>query len=395
MNVSRIFPLLGTLTLSLSLLGAAQAQTFAKTGTVKIGAITSLTGRFAEFGKQQMAGFQVGVDEVNAKGGINGQKLELQVEDNASDVNKGLNAAEKLVNAGVPLVICEYSSSLVKAQSQYLARQKVPALIVTSSGDDITKPGNDYIFRLNQPASAYAQVSFNLMRDNNVKTVAMITGTGAFEKSVADAARMLAKQDNITIVEDQSYDQGLTDFRPVLNRIKAKNPDAVFMVSYAEDSVALMRQAREVGVNPKLFIGGAAGFALPDFIKAGGSAANNVVSATAWVKELDYPGIKQLYTSLVKALGGAEPSYHAAQAYAGVLVAADAVARAGSTDREKVKAALSATDLKTAFGPIVFKDYDGFKNQNPILMVAEQVQNGKFVPVYPKTATSPALKMNR
>ncbi|TSA87530.1 amino acid ABC transporter substrate-binding protein [Deinococcus detaillensis] len=379
-----------TLALGLSLLGAAQAQT-----TIKIGAITSLTGRFAEFGKQQMAGFKVAVDEINRKGGINGQKIELQVEDNASDVNKGLSAAEKLVNAGVPLVICEYSSSLVKAQAQYLARQKVPALVVTSSGDDITNPGNDYIFRLNQPATEYARVLFNIFRDNKFKTVAMITGTGAFEKSVADAARGFAKEYGMTLVEDQSYDKGLTDFRPVLNRIKAKNPDALFMVSYAEDSVALMRQAREVGVKPKLFAGGAAGFALPDFIKDGGSAADNVLVATAWIKELRYPGTQKLHVDLVKALGGAEPSYHAAQAYAGVLVAADAIKRAGSTDREKVKAALNTTNMQTAFGPIVFKDFEGFKNQNPIAMVAEQVQGGKFVPVYPKSASPLKIKFER
>ncbi len=379
-----------TLALSGLLLGAAQAQ-----GTVKIGAITSLTGRFAEFGKQQMAGFKVAVDEINRKGGINGQKVELQVEDNASDVNKGLAAAEKLVNAGVGLVICEYSSSLVKAQAQYLARQKVPALVTTSSGDDITNPGNDYIFRLNQPATEYARVLFNIFRDNKFKTVAMFTGTGAFEKSVADAARGFAKQYGMTIVEDQSYDKGLTDFRPVLNRIKAKNPDAVFMVSYAEDSVALMRQAREVGVKPKLFAGGAAGFALPDFIKDGGSASENVLVATAWIKELRYPGTQKLNVDLVKALGGSDPSYHAAQAYAGVLVAADAIRRAGSSDREKVKAALNTTNLQTAFGPIVFKDFEGFKNQNPIAMVAEQVQGGKFVPVYPKTASPLKIKFER
>ena len=142
---------------SAALLTQAVAQTTKPTGTIKIGAITSVTGRFAEFGTQQLAGFKVGVEEINRKGGINGQKIELLIEDNASDVNKGLAAAERLTNAGVPLVICEYSSSLVKAQAQYLARQKVPALVVTSSGDDITKPGNDYIFRLNQPATEYAR----------------------------------------------------------------------------------------------------------------------------------------------------------------------------------------------------------------------------------------------
>jgi branched-chain amino acid transport system substrate-binding protein len=384
--------------LTVGLLGVISATLLpasAQSGTIKIGAITSITGRFAEFGKQQLAGFKVGVDEINRKGGIGGQKIELLIEDNASDVNKGLAAAEKLANAGVPLVICEYSSSLVKAQAQYLARQKVPTLVVTSSGDDITKPGNDYVYRLNQPATEYARALLNIFRDNKFKSMAMIAGTGAFEKSVADAALLFAKQYGINVVEDQRYDQGLTDFRPVLNRIKSKNPDGVLMVSYAADSVTLMRQAREVGVKPKLFAGGAAGFALPSFISDAGPAAENVVSATAWIPELRYAGTQKLRVDLVKALKGEEPSYHAAQAYAGVIAAADAIRRAGSSDREKVKAALNSTNIQTAFGPIVFTDFDGFRNQNNLSMVAEQVQGGKFVPVYPKSVVPKPVKLER
>jgi branched-chain amino acid transport system substrate-binding protein len=378
---------------SAMLLVQSSAQT--ATGTLKIGAITSITGSFAEFGKQQLAGFKVGVDEINRKGGINGQKIELVIEDNASDVNKGLAAAERLANSGVPLVICEYSSSLVKAQSQYLARQKVPTLVITSSGDDITKPGNDYIFRLNQPATEYARALMTIFRDNKFKTMALIAGTGAFEKSVATATLGFAKQFGIEVVEDQRYDQGLTDFRPVLNRIKSKNPDGVLMVSYAADSVTIMRQAREVGVKPRLFAGGAAGFALPNFITDAGAASENVISATAWIPELRYPGTQKLHVELVKALGGVEPSYHAAQAYAGVIAAADAIRRAGSTDREKVKAALNTTNIMTAFGPIIYKDFDGFKNQNNLSMVAEQVQNGKFVPIYPRSVVPKAIKFER
>ena len=378
------------ITLALALTTAALAQ-----DTITIGAITSITGRFAEFGKMQLAGLKVGVDEVNRKGGIGGKKIELLIEDNASDVNKGLAAAERLANAGVPLVINEYSSSLVKAQAQYLARQRVPVLVVTSSGDDITKPGNDYIFRLNQPATEYARAIFNIFRDNKIKSVAIIAGTGAFEKSVQDAALDFAKEYGIQVMENQSYDRGLNDFRPVLNRIKGKNPDAVFMVSYAEDSVALMRQAREVGVKPRIFAGGAAGFALPDFIKGAGDAAEKVITATAWIPQLRYSGTQKLNIELTKALKGEEPSYHAAQAYAGVIVAAEAIRKAGGTDREKVKAALNGLKMSTAFGPIEFKDFEGFRNQNPLEMVAQQVQNGKFVPVYPKSVIPKKISFER
>lgn len=364
--------------------------------TIKVGAVTSLTGRFADFGRQQKAGIEAGLREVNARG-INGAKLEVLLEDDASDTNKALAAAERLANAGVPLVMGAYSSTITKPMTQYLARAKVPVLVQTSSDDSITKPGGDYIYRLNQPASSYAEVLFDMFQDVGVKTVAVLAGNGAFEKSVHTAALDLAKARGIQVVGNQAYDKGLTDFRPILNGFKARNPDAVFLVGYQEDSVGVMRQAKEVGLNPKVFAGAAAGFALPEFIAGAGPASEYVVTATAWVPEMKTPNNNRLYVNLVNALGGTEPSYHAAQAYAGVIVAADALRRAGpGADREAVRKALDATNLQTAYGPIRFTDFSGFKNQNNLKMVAQQVQrrNGKlvFVPVYPTSLFSTKLE---
>jgi branched-chain amino acid transport system substrate-binding protein len=364
-------------------IGTAQGQ------PVKIGAITTLTGRLAEFGRQQRAGFNVAVAELNAKGGIGGQKVELLVEDSASDVNKGLAAAEKLINSGVGVIVNEYSSSIVKAQAQYLSRQKVPNIVASSSDESITKPGLDYVFRINPPTDEYAKILFQIFTDNGIKSVAILAGNGAFEKSVQASALDQAKKSNVEVIGNQVYDKGLTDFRPILNGFKAKNPDAIFLVGYQEDSVAVMRQAKEVGLNPKLFAGGAAGFALPEFIKGAGPASEYVITATAWVPELKTPGNKALYIKLVNALGGTEPTYHAAQGYAAVLVAADAIKRAGNaTDREAINKALQATDLQTSYAKIKFENYEGYRNQNRIPMVAEQVQRvgGKlsFVSIYPK-----------
>jgi branched-chain amino acid transport system substrate-binding protein len=375
------------------LLGIGGAQT---PGTIKIGAITTLTGRQAEFGRQQKAGFETAIAEINVKGGIGGQKVELQLEDSASDVNKGLAAAEKLVNSGVGVVINEYSSSLVKAQAQYMSRQKLPNIVVSSSDESITKPGFDYVYRVNPPTDKYAGILFNVFEDVGVKTVAILGGTGAFEKSVIASAGEQSVRTKIEIVASQTYDKGVTDFRPILNGFKAKNPDAVFLVGYAEDSVGVMRQAKEIGLNPKLFAGAAAGFALPDFVKGAGSASEYVVTATAWVPQLKTPNNPKLYINLINALGGKEPTYHAAQAYAGILVAADAIKRAGSsTDREAINKALQSTNLSTAYANIKFENFGGYKNQNNVSMVAQQVQKvgGKlqFVPIAPKTLFSSKL----
>ncbi len=359
--------------------------------TIKIGAITTLTGRLAEFGKQQKAGFELAVREINGRGGINKQKIELILEDSASDVNKGLAAAEKLVNAGVGVVLNEYSSSIVKAQAQYLSRQKVPNIVVSSSDETITKPGFDYVYRINPPTDEYAKILFQIFDDVGIKSVAILAGSGAFEKSVLNSALDEGKARNIAVVTQQTYDRGLTDFRPILNGFKAKAPEAVMLVGYQEDSVAVMRQAKEIGLNPKLFAGGAAGFALPEFMTGAGDASEFVVTATAWVPEMKTPGNPKLYTGLITQLNGLEPTYHAAQAHSSVLVAAEAIKKAGSaTDREAINKALQALDIQTPYGRVKFENYSGYKGQNRLGMVAQQVQRNargklEFVPVYPKS----------
>jgi len=356
---------------------------------VRIGVITSLTGRFAEFGEQHQAGFQVALEEVNADGGVQGAPVELALEDDTSEVNVALSAAERLLNAGVPIVLGAYSSSITNPLGQYYTSEEFPFLVFTSSDDAITRPGSEWVFRLNQPASAYAGVLFdifdqvNAQEEGAVQRVTMIHGNGNFESAVADAATALAEERGYEIVQRESYDRGVTDFRPVLNRFRAANPDAVLMVSYAEDSVGIMRQASEVALNAKLFAGGAAGFALPGFIEGAGEAADFVVTATAWTEAVPYEGAQSLYERLKERLGGKEPSYHAAQAYAGIITAVDALRRAEDTSPEGVRAALEATNLEsTPYGPIRFEDYDGYQNQNPLSMIAQQVQDGTFVTVY-------------
>ncbi len=380
-----------TLLVALAVGSSVLAQD-ASQDSVRVGVITSLTGRFATFGEQQQAGMDVALEEVNEAGGINGMMMELVLEDDTSEVNVALAAAEQLVNQGLPLVMGAYSSSITNPLSQYFARQGYPFLVFTSSADSITQPGSEWVFRLNQPAAAYAEVLFDLMDqinaggDGTLQTIAIIHGNGTFESAVSDAALRLADERGYEIVEDENYDKGVTDFRPVLNRFAAADPDVVMMVSYEDDGIAIMRQAKEVGLNAKLFAGGAAGFALPSFIEGAGDAADYVVTATAWTQDVSYPGAQSLYERLVEKLGK-EPSYHAAQGYAAVITAADALRRATDMTPAAVRDALAATNLPdTAYGPIQFTSENGYMNQNPVKMIAEQVQGGTFATVFPEEA---------
>ncbi len=356
---------------------------------VQIGVITSITGRFAEFGEQHQAGVQIALEDVNAAGGINGAPVEVVWEDDTSEVNAALAAAERLVNQGVPLVMGAYSSSITNPLAQYFTRQQRPFLVFTSSDDAITRPGSEWIFRLNQPSFAYAEVLFNVFDqlnsdhgDGYLETIVTIHGNGAFETAVADAVDLLAEERGYTVLDRQDYDQSGADFRPILNRFKGLEPDVVFMVSYAADSVALARQIQEVGLNAKVFAGGAAGFALPNFIEGSGPAADYVYTATMWTQEVPYPGAEELNARLTEVLGRT-PSYHAAQAYAGIITAVDVLSRAASFEPADVRAALEATDMPdTVYGHIAFTDYQGYQNQARLPAVAQQVQDGEFVTVY-------------
>lgn len=370
------------------LLAAAGLPALAQ-DTVKVGVVTSITGRFAEFGEQHRAGLQAALEDVNAAGGVNGVPVELVIEDDISEVNAALAAGEKLINEGVPLVMGAYSSSITNPLAQYFTRQGRPFLVFTSADDSITRPGSDWVFRLNQPSFAYADVLFQVFNalndehgEDTLRTIALIHGNGAFESAVADAVVELAAEQGFEVIERQEYDQSGADFRPILNRFAARNPDVVFMVSYAVDSVALMRQIQEVGLNAKFYAGGAAGFALPGFIEGSGPAADYVFTATSWTGDVPFEGAVELNERLTEILGRV-PSYHAAQGYISLITAVDVLSRAESFDPADVQQALLETDLQdNPYGPINFDDYQGYRNQNPLPMVVQQIQDGQFVTVF-------------
>jgi branched-chain amino acid transport system substrate-binding protein len=358
---------------------------------IRLGVITSLSGSFATFGTMEVAGYKVAAEEVNKKGGVLGRAIELVVQDDASNQNAALAAAEKLANQGVPVILGAFASSITKPLAGYLTRIKVPLVNTNSADTGITKPGSPYVFRVGQTTDAYADASFDLIRSfKDLKTVAVLVSNDALGHSTAASVREKCKQLGYQIVGDQAYDRGLTDFRPTLNSFKSANPDVVALSSYEEDAATLLRQAKEVSLSPRMFIAvGATGYALPQFITGAGDAAEYVFSAAPWRPEAKFPGAQDLDQRLTKMLG-AEPSHHAAKSYGGLLAVADAIQRAGSTDREAIRRALHDVKLMTAFGPVSFEAKNGFQNQNPAPSLVIQVQKGRFVVVWPKEAASGA-----
>jgi branched-chain amino acid transport system substrate-binding protein len=353
--------------------------------TVKVGVLLPLTGSQAKFGEIEKRSFEMAAEEINAKGGVNGKKIELLFEDDTGKPDVGRSGVEKLISREkVPVITGGYSSSVTAAAAPVAQQFKVPFVICTGSADDVTEKGYDYVFRVNPPASEYpnAVKSFLQAVAKDVKTVALLYENSAFGQSSSKSFEEDAKGAGLKIIVKEGYQAGAIDFKPVLTKVKAANPDMIYMVSYVMDASLLMRQSKELHINPKMFVGGGAGFTLPEFAKSAGDAADGVYSATLWVDTLPFPGAKQ-YSDNFKKKYGSETEYHGAEAYATMYVVADALKRAKSITPKDVRDALAKTDMKTAFGPVKFISYGKKTQQNKLDTYMVQWQKGELESVWP------------
>jgi len=364
---------------------ASVGSSVALADSIKVGVLLPLTGSQAKFGEIEKRSFEMALEEINAKGGVNGKKIELIFEDDTGKPDVGRSAVEKLISREqVPVITGGYSSSVVSASAPVAQQYKVPFLICTGSADDITEKGYDYVFRLNPPASEYANAVQSFMQDvAKVKTAAILYENTQFGQSSSKSFEKELEALGVKVVIKEGYQAGAIDFKPILTKVKAANPDLLYMVSYVMDASLLMRQSKELGINPRLFVGGGAGFTLPEFQKSAGDAADYVYSATLWAETLPFPGAKEYFNKYRK-LYNEDTEYHGAEAYAAMYVVADALKRAKSITPKDVRDALAATDMMTAFGPVKFVSYDKKTQQNKLDTYLVQWQKGNLEAVWPK-----------
>ena len=352
---------------------------------VKVGVILPLTGKLAKFGEIEKRSFLMAVDEINAAGGVNGKSIDLIIEDTTGKPDIGRSAIEKLISQDkVPIVGGGYSSSVTWAAVAVAQQHKVPFLVNTGSADRITEQGWNYIFRLNPPVSEYPKAleSF-LIKIAKVKTVAIVHENSLFGQSGSKEFSAQCEKMGLEVVMKEGYEAGAVDFKPLLIKVKAKKPDLLYMISYVMDASLLMRQAKELNLNARLFVGGGAGFTLPEFQQNAGDASQYVFSATLWSPSVPYPGAKDYYDKFV-AKYNMPTEYHGAEAYSAMYVIADALRRTTSFTPEAVREALAQTDMMTAFGPVKFVAYDNKTQQNRLPTFLVQWVHGKLETVWPE-----------
>jgi branched-chain amino acid transport system substrate-binding protein len=222
------------------------------------------------------------------------------------------------------------------------------------------------------------------------KTVAILHENSLFGTSSAKSFEESCAKAGYKVVLKQGYEAGGIDFKPVLIQVKNLNPDIIYMVSYVMDAALLMKQAKELKITPKMFIGGGAGFTLPEFQQNAGVASEKVLSATLWHQLLHFPGAMDYYNKYV-AKYKQETEYHGAEAYAAAYVIADVLKRAKSVKNTDIKQALAETNMMTVFGPVKFTTWDKMTNQNKSSSYVVQWIDGKLEMVWPKELSAKKL----
>jgi branched-chain amino acid transport system substrate-binding protein len=348
-----------------------------------------LTGKQAKFGEMMKRSYEMAAEEINAKGGIKKQKIALSFEDSGAKPETARAIVEKLIDTKKqPIIVGEYTSACAKAVAAVAEERKTPYLVVASADDDITQKNYKFVFRQNPVNAHYSDGVIDFIKTVvKPKTMAILFESSAFGTSGADAMDKDAAKAGIKVVMKEKYEAGSVDFKPLLSKVKAAQPDVIYMVSYVMDASLLMKQIKELRIDAKLFAGGAAGFAIPEFIDNAKDAAEYVITATLWTPQLKYPGAKE-YADKYKAKYKDFPSYHGASAYAAIYVTKDALERAKDWTPEGIRAALKATNTMTAFGPVKFEDKEGYQNQNFTDTFVLQVIKGEHETIWPEKYAS-------
>jgi branched-chain amino acid transport system substrate-binding protein len=346
---------------------------------VVMGGTLSLTGRFAVAVERIYNARKLYVDELNARGGLLGHRVELRILDDKSDKRTAIELYEKLITKEkVDIVLGPYSSGITDAVANVTERYKRP-IIPHASNPMIWQRGRKYIFGQTPVAQDYHKGALHLAKQIGVKRIAMLTLVERATRGFLLGAQEWAKTLGLTVVLSERYPKKQTDFTDLLRRVESSGAQGIIGNTQLHDSVALIRQLRELNIDSTMFAA-TIGPALPKFVKELGSTAEYVVGASNWEPKpiLGYPGMKAFIESYEQRYGK-KPSYHAAAGYAPMQMYEAAVKRAGSFDPEMLRDALASITVDTIRGRWKANE----QGHGALEALTFQIQNGERMIVWP------------
>lgn len=325
---------------------------------IRIGANFGLTGGIATYGNSSKNAVEMAIKEINANGGILGKQLVVVFADNRNEAAESAAAATKLITRDkVVAVLGPIASSNVLAASQIHMDNKIPLLTATATSPKVTvdEAGKvkDYIFRACFTDSFQGTVMANFTTKSlRAKTAAiMVDNSSDYSKGLTQVFKDSFVKAGGTIIAEEAFQKKDQDFRATLTKIKARNPDVIFIPAYYEEAGKIVKQARELGFNGTML--GTDGWDSPKMVEIAGAVALNGTYFSNHYSPDDTSASVQKFVEAYKAAYGQTPDALAALAYDAAYMLADAIKRAGSAEPAKIKEALASTkDLQVVTGTL-------------------------------------------
>ncbi|MGA2550191.1 MAG: ABC transporter substrate-binding protein [Burkholderiaceae bacterium] len=375
---------------------------------VRIGVIYPLSGPAAATGAELKHALELAVEVINdgvkgipnlpfSSGGglpnLKGAKIKLVFADHQSNPQIGSTEAERLINEEkvVALLGC-YNSNVTATASQVAERYKIPFLNAESSSANLTARGYKWFFRTTPHDDLFINNFFEFLKELKAKKGIEVKRLGLFNENTlfgtetTKLENRLAQEQGYQVVASVNYPANSTQLTSEVQTEKAGNPQVIMQASYLGDALLSMRTYKDLGVTPDMILANDAGFSDTEFIRTLGKDAEYVISREVWALDLasHNPLIKQvndLYFSRYKA----NFTGNSARTFTGLIVLADAINRAGSTDPEAIRKALSETNLPADKLIMPWKGvkFDGTGQNTLGSGILVQIIDGKYTTVWP------------
>jgi branched-chain amino acid transport system substrate-binding protein len=327
---------------------------------ILVGAYASLTGKEATWGQSYEKGVRLAVDEINTSGGVLGRPLKLVLEDNQSKPGESATVARKLISRDhVVVVLGEVSSGRSLEAAPVCQQARIP-MISNGTNPKVTEVGA-YIFRVAyiDPFQGTVMATFAKEKLGAHRVALLTDATNAYAVGLGKFFREKFVAGGGTVALEQKYSAGERDFKAQLTAIKQAAPDAVFVPGYYTEAGLIVAQARELGYTGPIL--GGDGWAAPQLLELAGAALANTFYCDNFSVEADSK-VTQDFIQRYRARYHEDPDSVAPLAYDAVGMLRDALTRAGSTDADKLRAALaSIKDLPGVSGTITVD-----ANRNPL-----------------------------
>lgn len=369
------------------LAAALIATTRAESEPIKIGEYASLTGKEASLGQSSHQGTVLAVETINAAGGVLGRPLQLITEDTQSKAGESGTAVRKLISRDkVVAILGEVASSRSLEGAPICQRLKIPMVTPASTNPKVTETG-DYIFRVCfiDPFQGPVMAKFALETLKARRLGLMVSASSAYSVGLAKYFKEAIVAGGGTIAAEQRYQEGDKDFKAQLTAIRAAGVDAIFNPGYYNEGALMVKQARDLGITVPMF--GADSWEAEALIELGGKAVEGVFLCSHYTPTDPAPRVQDFVRAYRRRWGaGYAPDSNASLGYDSVLVLADAIRRAGSTDHQAIRDALAQTRNFAAVTGTITIDKNRDASKSAVIIT---VKNGQFQ--YVQTMEPPPL----